>query len=121
MRWTGVNILIAIRLFFVQHALLLQALLVHLVGNGEILVIIVVVRGIVVPPIPKPGIVAPSPPWIAPTPAASPTITVVAQDEAGSAVPETIPIPEPITAEAVVKSIVQVGRTRETAARGAIE
>jgi hypothetical protein len=56
-RWR-VGVLIAIGLFLAKHSLLFEALLVHLVGEGEIVVVVVVVAGIRIP-VPQPRIVSP--------------------------------------------------------------
>ena len=52
-----VGILVAILLFLAPHLLLFQTLPVHLIRHREIIVIVLVERVIIVPPIPEPGIV----------------------------------------------------------------
>ena len=115
-----VRILIAVGFLLAHHALLLQTLLVHLVGDGEILVVVVIVRRVVIPPVPQPGIIAPAPPRKTPVPAGEAEAVVGAEDEtetvAVSAVAPVKAIPKP-----VVKPVMQEGAARETAARGVVE
>jgi len=83
-----VGILIAIGLFLTPHALLLETLLVHFVGPGNIVVIVLIERIVIVPPVPQPRIIVDrAPPWISvpsPTPK---TVAGIAKAESAKADP----------------------------------
>jgi len=115
-----VSILVAVGFFLAQHALLFEALLVHLVRDSEILVVVVVVGRVVVPPIPEPGIVAPTPPGITPAPAGEAETITGAKAESEAIAVATMASVESV-AETITRSVVQIGCAGEARARRAVE
>jgi hypothetical protein len=84
--------LIAVGFFLAKHPLLFKALFVHLVGDSEIVVVILVKRIVIIPRIPQPWIVV-SPPREREIAAASETETIISE-KPGTSISAKAVLPE---------------------------
>src|SRR5205807_6277118 len=88
-----IRILIAVGILLAQHALLFEALLIHLVSNSKValIVFVFIVRRMRIPPIPQPRIVIiAAPPWIKASSATPPEAIVAEAKVANAAIAESV-------------------------------